>query len=187
MRRMMVAIRAFFCVLLNRQGANEIQRALDGSPGQAPPAELSSSDHAVTERPSSKQAVRSPARNDAVTLLSALQREARFVDFIQEPIGAYSDAQIGAAVRDIHRDCGKLLERIFGLRPIESGSEGSEIQLTEGFDPTRFRLVGNIVGRAPFHGKLVHHGWQSTRCDLPEWTGSERSIGVVAPAEVEMK
>src|ERR1700722_19992810 len=93
MRRMIVAIRAFLCILLNRPGANEIQRALDGSPAQASPAEPSSSHGSAAERPSPKRAERLPARNDAVTLLSAMQREARFVDFIQEPIGGYSDAQ----------------------------------------------------------------------------------------------
>ncbi len=115
------------------------------------------------------------------------QREARFVDFIKEPISGYSDAQIGAAVRDVHRDCGALLERLFGLKPVESAAEGSEIQVSEGFDPARIRLVGNVTGQPPFTGKLCHHGWEAVRCELPEWTGGDRSILVVSPAELELR
>ena len=72
-------------------------------------------------------------RSDAINLLAALQREARFVDFIKEPIAGYSDAQIGAAVRDVHRDCGALLERLFGLKPIEIGRGGVGDSSQRGF------------------------------------------------------
>lgn len=132
-------------------------------------------------------AKRGAVRNDALTLLAALQREGRFVDFVKEPIAGYSDAQIGAAVRDIHRDCGALLERLFGLQPVEAAVEGAEIEVPEGFDPARIRLVGKVTGQPPFRGQLCHHGWEATRCELPEWTGSERSLHVIAPAEVELK
>src|SRR5688500_6320874 len=54
-------------------------------------------------------------RSEAVSLLAVLQREARFVDFIKEPIGAYSDAQIGAAARDVHQGCAAALDRLFAL------------------------------------------------------------------------
>ena len=56
-----------------------------------------------------------PARSEAITLLAALQREARFVDFIQESLAGYTDAQIGAAARDVHRDCGTVLKRMFAF------------------------------------------------------------------------
>ena len=60
---------------------------------------------------------KSPGSSEAITLLAALQREARFVDFIQESLDGYSDAQIGAVARDVHRDCGAVLTRMFALRP----------------------------------------------------------------------
>ena len=34
-------------------------------------------------------------------ILSILQRDARLVDFLMEDISAYSDEQVGAAVRDV--------------------------------------------------------------------------------------
>ena len=36
-------------------------------------------------------------------VLAVLQRDGRLVDFLEEEIDGYSDAQVGAAVRDIHR------------------------------------------------------------------------------------
>jgi hypothetical protein len=58
------------------------------------------------EKPASAKVVAAPARSEALNLLAAMQREARFVDFIREPLDGYSDAQIGAAARTVHRDCG---------------------------------------------------------------------------------
>ena len=47
-----------------------------------------------------------PATDDAadraIQLLALLQREGRLVDFLREDLGSYSDAQIGAAARDVH-------------------------------------------------------------------------------------
>lgn len=186
MSRILLALRAFFRILFNRQTADQVGRVLDGLPTPAPAAVAPAGGPSVPKA-APKAAERAPRRNDAITLLAALQREARFVDFIQEPIAAYSDAQIGAAVRDIHQNCGKLIERIFALQPIESGAEGAEIEVPSGVDAARIRLVGNVTGQPPFSGKLVHHGWQATCCELPEWTGSDRSHLVVMPAEVELK
>ena len=113
--------------------------------------------------------------SEAIALLAVLQREARLVDFLQESLAGYTDAQIGAAVRDIHRDCGAVLKRLFDLRPAVDLEEGAEVEVSAGFDPTRWRLTGNVSGEPPFRGRLVHPGWEATRCDLPIWTGSGRA------------
>ncbi len=99
------AFRAFFAALFDSQKSSLIQQALDGSltPGEvtAPllPSSTAKSAGAKTAAADSSAAVAKPAstRSDAVTLLAALQREARLVDLIQENLAAYSDAQIGAA------------------------------------------------------------------------------------------
>jgi hypothetical protein len=116
-----------------------------------------------------------------------LQREARLVDFLQEPLEGYTDAQIGAAARQVHRDCSKLLERLLALRPIVAQEEGSPLEVPAGFDAGRWRLVGSVAGEPPYRGRLVHHGWEATRCQLPAWTGTESSARVVAPVEVEIE
>lgn len=127
-----------------------------------------------------------PVRNDAVALIALLQREGRLVDFLQEPIDDYSDAQIGAAVREVHKGSAVVLEQALGLEPIRQESEDSPVSVPEGFEAGEYKLTGNLVGEPPYEGVLRHHGWRATRCELPTWTGSERAASVVAPAEVEM-
>jgi len=80
-----------------------------------------------------------------------------------------------------------VLERFFAVRPLVEGSEGIEIDVPTGFDAARFRLVGNVQGQPPYRGKLCHHGWQATRAELPDWTGSQASALVLSPVEVELK
>jgi hypothetical protein len=127
-----------------------------------------------------------PIRNDAITLLATLQREARLVDIVKEPIADYSDAQVGAAVRDVLRDCGTVLDRLFQLEPVVDQEEGSSVEIPSGADSARYRISGKTTGDAT-SGSLVHHGWQAKQCELPKWTGSKESALIVSPAELEVK
>jgi hypothetical protein len=179
MRRVWIAIRLFFAALFHADVAAEAERILDGAgpPGQA------------DERPVPKPAVVKPetaARSDAVTLLATLQREARFVDFIKESLAGYSDAQIGAVARDVHRDCGPVLDRLFAIRPVVEDAEGAAVEVPAGFDAGCYRLSGNVTGEPPFRGLLRHHGWEATCLELPSWSGSEAAARTVAPVEVEL-
>ncbi len=180
MHRLLLAFRAFFRILFNRALAEQIEPLLIAGP-EAPPAEPKP---APKPKPPPKPAA--PARSEALTLLASLQREARFVDFLRESLDDYADAQVGAAARDVHRGCAAVVERFFALRPLVDGEEGKEIEVPGGFDPGRFRLTGNVAGSPPFRGRIVHHGWEATACNVPEWTGGEAAARVVAPAEVEL-
>ena len=118
--------------------------------------------------------------------LGLLQREGRFLDFIEEDIDAYDDSQVGAAARQVHRGCRLALEEVLGLGPVIDAREGTSVEVDEDFDPSKIKLVGNVKGRPPFKGILRHSGWRFTRMELPEWTGRARA-DVVAPAEVEIQ
>jgi hypothetical protein len=182
MRRIWIALRAFFATLFNGQVAHGVEEVLSHRGLPAP--------QTVLELPKAEKAPakpKAPVRSEAITLLATLQREARFVDFLKESLGGYSDAQIGAVARDVHRDCGAVVERLFGLKAVVDQEEGTPIEVPEGFDAGRYRLTGNVVGQAPFRGQLMHHGWQATACELPAWSGSEESARIVAPVEVELK
>lgn len=124
-------------------------------------------------------------RNDALTLLAILQREARFLDFVQESVDDHSDSDIGAAVRELHRECAATVERHFAIRPASTRSEGTPVEVPAGFDPARYRFVGRIPGSPPFRGKVAHPGWKATRCDVPVWKGPGESAMIVAPTTVE--
>jgi hypothetical protein len=124
-------------------------------------------------------------RDGALAMLSLLQREGRLIDFLLEDIDDYDDADIGAAVRDIHRGCRKVLVDHLTLEAVMPGEEEEEVKVPAGFDPTEIRLVGEAGGDPPFAGVLRHHGWRVTRADLPTLSdGVDRNV--IAPAEVEV-
>ena len=119
----------------------------------------------------------------ALRLLGLLQQEARLVDFIEEDIDAYSDDQVGAAVRSIHSGCRKVLNEHVQLERIFAAEDGSEMVIEKNFDPAAVRLTGNVTGAPPFRGILQHAGWRATKVALPPITVDP---AIIAPAEVEL-
>jgi hypothetical protein len=187
MGRVWLAIRAFFRTLFNADVAAGVRRVLEAPVAEArsvaPPAAPPVSPPPKKEPPPPKR----PVRNDAVALLAALQREARFVDFVQESLDGAADSQIGAVAREVHRGCRDVLARLFALKAVVEAEEGSAIDIPHGFDAGRYRLTGNVTGEPPFTGTLAHHGWEASACNLPEWTGTTEAARIVAPAEVELR
>ena len=123
-------------------------------------------------------------KEGALYNLVLLQREGRFVDFIKENIEPFEDAQIGAAVRQIHSGCKKVLEENFYIKPLFNKTEGEKILLDEEFDPTEIKMSGNVPDKAPYNGELRHKGWKSDKVKLPKRTG-KINVNVVYPAEIE--
>jgi hypothetical protein len=121
----------------------------------------------------------------ALQLLAILQREGRLLDFLEEDVSAYSDAEIGAAARVVHDDCRKALRQHLTLARVRSEEEGSRLTVPKGFDAGAIRLVGNVVGEAPFTGTLTHAGWRASRIELPKLSEGH-DVHVLAPAEVEL-
>lgn len=121
--------------------------------------------------------------SDAIALLSALQSKGRLLDFVSEDISAYSDAQVSAAARIVHSGCREVVLKSFSPEPIVKAKEGSLISGVEGTELNKYRLSGK-VGRAPYSGKLVHHGWRATKTEVP--SRSDNSL-VIAPAELAVE
>lgn len=120
----------------------------------------------------------------ALQLLALFQRKGRLVDFLQEDLSLYDDAQIGAAVRGVHEGCKSVLSEHVRLRPVLDSEEGSPVTVPEGFDPAEIQLTGDVRGRPPFRGTLRHRGWRIERIDLPLKTSADSAV--LAPAEVEI-
>ncbi len=179
--RIVQAFSAFFKILADREFALRVAQAAETK-------ELPATKSAAPSSPSPPPAkAKVPSRNEAVTLLATLQREARFVDIVKEPLDGYSDAQVGAATRDVLRECGKTLERLFAIRPLAEEDEGTAHTTPTRLDAARYTLTGNVAGEPPYHGSVVHRGWQVTRCELPSWSGSDEAAKIVAPVELEIK
>lgn len=122
----------------------------------------------------------------AVQMLAILQRKGRLIDFLQEDISSFQDAQIGAAVRTIHAGCREALAEHVDLAPVYAESEGSQVTIEPGFDPEQVRLSGAVQGDPPFQGTLQHRGWKIASLKLPRRVDDGDESRIVAPAEVEV-
>jgi hypothetical protein len=121
----------------------------------------------------------------ALVLLGLLQREGRFVDFVQQEIVKFSDAEVGAVARVVHAGCRKALAQHAQLAPVRSEAEGSPIAVDAGYDAASIKLTGNVRGSAPYRGILRHRGWRAEKLELPKLVAGSPA-DVLAPAEVEL-
>lgn len=186
-KRVPIAFGAFFGSLSDPAYAARVQ-ALNLSPVPAPAEPIS----VLTPAPTPTSAVvptpaapKEASPDAALQLLALLQREARLIDFTQEDLSGYSDADIGGPARLVQQGCAKVLREHFTLAPVRPEAEGSRITLNEGFDARAIQLTGNVVGQAPFKGMLSHRGWRATETRLPKLADSH-DASVLAQAEVEL-
>jgi hypothetical protein len=121
----------------------------------------------------------------ALVLLSMLQREGRLIDFLQENVAGFPDADVGAAARIVHEGCRKVVQQYLALKPVLPDSEGARVTVPAGFDAQRIRLTGNVAGQPPYSGSLKHHGWVTTEVKFPT-VSPALDPRVLAPAEVEL-
>lgn len=170
-KRWKYAFRAFFSLIFHGRIAGDIladfalPAAAPPAPAPAVPAPVESSDRAAQ-------------------LLAILQRDGRLVDFLMEDLTPYQDAQVGAAVRDVHRGCREALDKYASLAPVLDLEEGSTVNVDRDNEPARIKVVGNVAGAPPYRGILRHRGWEVARLALPPLPATGRTV--VAPAEVEV-
>lgn len=126
-----------------------------------------------------------PPEGAALQLLALLQREGRLVDFLQQDITSFPDAEIGAAVRVVHEGCRKALLDHAEIVPVRKEEEGARVKLEPGFDANEVKLTGDVRGQGPFQGVLRHRGWKAVRLTLPVAIDGH-DAHVLAPAEVEL-
>ncbi|MEZ0601999.1 DUF2760 domain-containing protein [Paraburkholderia sp. IW21] len=181
--RISLAVSTFFSILGDGEFAAGVLRLRNGDAAAASAAPAPATPPAPAPQPAPILKEASP--DAALQLLGLLQRDARFIDFVEEDIKGYSDADIGAAARLVHDGCRATLREHFTIRPVRDEAEGSRVTLAEGFDATSIRLTGNVVGQAPFNGSISHRGWRVDEVRLPKLTGSHNAK-VIAPAEVEL-
>lgn len=184
--RLSVAIGSFFAILGDGKLAAEVNALRTGVPvPAAAPAAPAPVAPKTAPAASPAPAIQAASPDAALQLLALLQKNARFVDFVEEDIAGYADADIGAAARVVHEGCRATLREHFTIRPIRTEAEGTRVTLAEGFDASANRLTGNVVGAAPFTGTLSHRGWRAAEVKLPKLVGTH-DVSVIAPAEVEL-
>lgn len=168
-RRLKYAFRTFFSILDYSRIPEDVVEAL------------------VKREPAPEPAAAPPVADThdrALQMLALLQRDGRLIDFLMEDLATYGDAQVGAAVRNVHAGCRDAFNRYLALEPVIDDEEGREVTIERGTDPARVKVVGNVIGSPPFRGVLRHRGWEVTRAELPPLPATGRSV--LAPAEVEI-
>jgi hypothetical protein len=178
--RLWFAWACFFRVLFDGSFAGRAWSVREPGAGGAP-ERADSPAPAVPPVPVVKQA---PSADAALQLLALLQREGRLIDFLQQDVTAFSDADVGAAARVVHDGCRKALLSHVTIHAVREEREGGPITLDD-FDPSTVKLVGNVGGSRPFRGTLRHRGWRAEALKLPERVEGH-DARVLAPAEVEL-
>jgi hypothetical protein len=176
LNRILLAFRCFFNILFqgalsaDTLGVLKLARREQAAPGLkgTPPAAAS----------------RTPA-DGALQILTILQRDSRLVDFLMEDIAAYTDDQVGAAVRELHDQCRDSIARHVTLQPVIDGVEGTPARAPSG-DPHAVRFIGNVPATPPSGGTLRHKGWRAAKVNLPA-LGAKEDTTIVAPAEIEIE
>jgi hypothetical protein len=176
--RLWFSISCFFRILADGRFAASVKAVDEGA---APAPELA--EKPPEPAPPAKPVLPDPS-DGALQLLALLQRDGRFVDFVQQDISSFPDSEIGAAARVVHEGCRKALAHHAQIKSVRNESEGSAITIQEP-DPASLKLTGNVSGSAPFRGVLRHRGWRVERLELPVHVGGG-DLSVVAKAEVEL-
>jgi hypothetical protein len=176
--RFMLAFALFFRVLFDAAFAGRAL-SLRSGPDHHEPEPIP-----VPPPPAPPQLREAPAEA-ALQLLGLLQREGRLMDFLQEDMSGYTDAQVGAAARVVHDQCKKALDSHLQVERIRAEEEGSRVSVPKGFSPSEIRLLGHVSGEPPFNGALTHAGWRVARIELPKLSDGH-DVHIIAPAEVEL-
>ncbi len=170
----------FFRALFDGDFAGRAWTVRDALPAPAPaPAKARA---AKPERP---VAPPPPSTDAALQLLGLLQREGRLIDFLEQDVAGFEDAEIGAAARAVHEGTRKALRAHVTLATVRDEEEETKVTLAEGFDAAAVKLTGNVVGKAPYTGTLRHRGWRATKISLPVAVEGH-DVRVLCPAEIEL-
>ncbi len=173
----------FFRVVFDGAFAARAFAATGNAPAERSPEALPESSAAPKPRESAR--TETASTTSALQLLALFQREGRFVDFLEQDIAAFSDADIGSAARVVHAGCKKALRSHASLTPVRAEDEGSTVSLDAGFSPSEIKLSGNVGGNAPYRGVLRHRGWRAESFNLP-MVIEGHDTKILAPAEVEL-
>jgi hypothetical protein len=176
LNRIVLAFRAFFNLMFSGELSAEILIALN----------LSRRSAAVPAKAAAPvPAAPAGASDGALQILGILQRDSRLIDFLMEDVSAYTDEQIGAAVRELHDQCRDAIARYVTLAPVIDGVEGTYAK-APGQDPNLVKFVGNVPAKPPAGGTLRHKGWRVTKVDLP-LLAAKQDARIIAAAEIEIE
>jgi len=190
LNRISLAFQSFFSILFSGSLAPEVAQAFGYSKAIPAKGSAKSPETAKLAEPAKPAAPPKPQAgpsDGAVQMLTLLQRDARLVDFLMEDISPYTDAQVGAAIRDVQTQAREALTRYLRLVPVLDGVEG-DFAAAANLAPSEVKFIGNVPADGkPSGGLLRHKGWKAQTVDLPATAAGAAPNRVIAPAELEVE
>lgn len=141
------------------------------------------------ERAAESALQRETSGRETLHLLSRLQEKGRFLDFLMQEIGSFSDQQVGAASRFVHDGCRSVVREYLELAPVYEQNEGASVTIAESAGAHDVRFIGKSATSFPVTGRLVHRGWRVTKAQLPKVAATPvdaATAAILAPAQVEL-
>jgi hypothetical protein len=182
--RLWFAFIVFFRVLFDGEYAAELQSA-KALPAPERAKALPEPEPKAKAKPEPKPEPAPPSTDAALQLLALLQREGRLVDFLEEDVASFADADIGAAARVVHTGCRKAIREHVKLEPVRTEEEGARVTLPDPLDAASVKLTGNVAGKGPYTGTLRHRGWRAVEITMPTAIAGH-DARILAQAEVEL-
>lgn len=131
-------------------------------------------------------------RSEAIELLAALQREARFIDFIKDDLSDTNCSRdtLFEVVKMVHDRCAETCEKYFAIRPLvgeikQGASKAPKGDSAQEKNTTQLKSTTEDTNSQP-NKRIIHPGWHATRCDLPVWQGDKKDEFILAPREYEV-
>jgi hypothetical protein len=178
--RFFLAWALFFRVLFDGLLAARLARLAEGPATDGHAALPPSPEPPAPPPPVERKAPAAPAppsADPALQLLALFQREGRFIDFLEQDIAAFADAEIGAVARVVHEGCRKALHAHAKITPIRAEEEGTKVTIAEGYSPAAIKLSGNVQGKSrPSTAR------SSTAAGVPTKSPSPRPSGATTRA-----
>ena len=131
-------------------------------------------------------------RSEAIELLVALQREARFIDFIKDDLSDTNCSRdtLFEVVKMVHDRCAETCEKYFAIIPLvgeikQGASKAPKGDSAHEKNTTQLKSTTEDANSQP-NKRIIHPGWYATRCDLPVWQGDKKDEFILAPREYEV-
>jgi hypothetical protein len=173
--RLILAFQCFFKILFSGVFAQKV-RSLGMDNKSIKPTQLPKNE----PKPPEKQ---QETKDSSLLLLSLMQREARLIDFLMEDITEYSNEQVGAAIRDVHKKASGILKRCYD--PIALVAQEGEVDLEVAYNAEVWDVSGKIPQAGSFKAEVIHSGWMAQKLELPVWKGSLANRMLISPAQAE--
>ncbi|MBF0199201.1 MAG: DUF2760 domain-containing protein [Planctomycetes bacterium] len=180
-----IALGAFLKCLFNRDFAGQVKELAIARKSRQVEASPEPPEKTVEAPPTPEKEENNNSDWAVISLLAELQKDGRFIDFMEEDLSHYDDEEIGSSVRTIHEGCQKALKRIISKEKIIDQDEESSYRVNKGFNTHHIKLNGKVSDNFPLKGTLVHPGWKVTDVKLGE--RSQHLDKIITPAEVEIE